>query len=93
METPDVDELQDIIDDAICDAEGRLSSSYLNAHLAKHGYRIVAVEGHAPDLLAALTKCSQKLRTCLLRSGAIEGDDIADAAIEEFTAAIAKATS
>ncbi len=51
MPPPDDDDLQDIIDDAVSDGEGRPLAGYLRDHLAKHGWVIRAA---ADDLLLAL---------------------------------------
>ena len=42
----DLDDLDEAIQDAICDDEGRLSPQTLMHHLAKRGMKIVAAEAH-----------------------------------------------
>jgi hypothetical protein len=85
---PDVDELQDIIDDAIADAEGRLSSSYLNEHLAKHGWEIRA---KPPEVLVALKQLYEDTAD-YIRINKL-GDVHQNKSMRDARDAIAKATS
>jgi hypothetical protein len=83
--SPDDDELQDVIDDAISDAEGRLTSAYLRDHLAKRGWLIRAAQ---VDVHANLLTAAKRVRArCQSMRFALD----AAAALDDLDAAIARA--